>query len=123
MHHSMLSSIIIDCDDYEAGVNFWGQALGLKVFDTEPDYTFFEKHNNLYIGIQRVTEGKSSKSRVHFDIMADDVEAEVHRLEGLGARRLTQVETWQVMQDPCGNEFCVVRASRSDFAEHAHAWQ
>ena len=56
---------------------------------------------------------KTAKNRVHFDLRPDDQQAEVQRLEGLGARRIeigqTDV-TWVVMADPEGNEFCVLRS-------------
>jgi hypothetical protein len=61
-------------------------------------------------------------SRVHLDIEADDIEAEVQRLEKLGARRVAQIETWWVMEAPTGQRFCVVRVQRPDFAEAANKW-
>jgi predicted enzyme related to lactoylglutathione lyase len=63
--------------------------------------------------LQRVAEGKSVKNRMHLDIEVDDVEAEVVRLEALGARRVDggalseHGSSWQVMVDPEGNELCV----------------
>jgi hypothetical protein len=50
-------------------------------------------------------------SRVHLDIESTDVEAEVARLEALGARRVAQIHTWWVMEAPTGQRFCVVRKS------------
>ncbi len=64
----------------------------------------------------------SHPSRVHLDIEADDIEAEVRRLEKLGAKRVAQVRSWWVMEAPTGQRFCVVQALRSDFAENANAW-
>lgn len=51
-------------------------------------------------------------SRVHLDIEADDVEAEVARLEGLGAKRIEKIKTSWVMEAPTGHRFCVVRPQR-----------
>jgi hypothetical protein len=51
---------------------------------------------------------------VHLDIESDDVEAEVRRLESLGARRVEQVQTWWVMEAPTGQRFCVVRLQPRD---------
>ena len=53
------------------------------------------------------------KNRWHIDLNAEDRDAEVGRLIGLGARRLRDVVNesggeWTVMQDPEGNEFCVM---------------
>lgn len=59
----------------------------------------------LHIEVQKV----SHPSRVHLDIETDDIEAEVTRLEGLGARRIEFVrERWWVMQAPSGRRYCVV---------------
>ena len=61
--------------------------------------------------LQRVPEPKQGKARIHFDLRVDDVEAEVQRLEGLGARRIDIGQSddvaWVPMADPEGNEFCV----------------
>ena len=63
------------------------------------------------------------ESRVHIDIESDDIEAEVARLEKLGAKRLKQIETWVVMEAPTGQRFCVVRAKRANFAKEANVWK
>jgi hypothetical protein len=55
-----------------------------------------------------VPEPKTVKNRVHLDLRAADVEAEVARLIGLGARELARVEYWVVLADPEGNEFDVL---------------
>jgi hypothetical protein len=57
----------------------------------------------------RVGHGK--RNHLHLDLRADDVNAEVVRLEALGARRIDIGQgdvAWVVMEDPEGNEFCVV---------------
>jgi len=60
----------------------------------------------------RVPEPKSAKNRLHVDLSAPDREAEVERLVGLGARRVTDHAdgdtTWTVLLDVEGNEFCVL---------------
>jgi hypothetical protein len=70
-----------------------------------------------------VPESKTAKTRVHLDIETDDVEAEAQRLEALGARRREMIEGWWVMEDPCGNEFCVVPVQAEDFPKHTRAWE
>jgi hypothetical protein len=61
-----------------------------------------------------VTEDKTVKNRVHLDLRPDDRDAEVARLEGMGAQRIdigqTGEETWVVLADPEGNELCVLRS-------------
>ncbi len=126
MHKSRLAGFIIDCHtgDLDAAARFWSGALGYKlrsstnpeesayrIFDTAPD--------DLHIEVQKVDH----PSRVHLDIEADDIEAEVQRLEKLGARRVAQVRTWWVMEAPTGQRFCVVRVQRADFDRNANTWK
>lgn len=56
---------------------------------------------------QKVAEPKTTKNRVHLDLRADDVEAEVDRLVSLGAVELHRSGWWVTLEDPEGNEFCV----------------
>ncbi len=59
----------------------------------------------------KVPEGKTVKNRVHLDLHADDPEAEVTRLLGLGASHVHEKKEWgsqwTTLADPEGNEFCV----------------
>ena len=59
---------------------------------------------------------------MHLDIEADDIGAEVRRLEALGATRVAAVDSWVVMQAPTGQRFCVVRVQRAGFAAQANTW-
>ncbi|MEO0997720.1 MAG: VOC family protein, partial [Pseudomonadota bacterium] len=61
-------------------------------------------------------------SRVHLDIETDDIDAEVQRLEALGAKRVRQIKRWWVMEAPTGQRFCVVRPTRKSFDETARRW-
>ncbi|MCC3654866.1 hypothetical protein LIX60_26035 [Streptomyces sp. S07_1.15] len=62
---------------------------------------------------QAVPESKTVKNRLHIDLhfAPGERDAEVARLEGLGAGVLRTVDepsgSWVVMADPEGNEFCV----------------
>jgi hypothetical protein len=62
---------------------------------------------------------KSTKNRLHLDLSPDlgEQEAEIERILALGARRVdigqTGAESWTVLADPEGNEFCVVRPKRT----------
>lgn len=62
-------------------------------------------------------------SRAHLDIETDDLNAEVQRLERLGAKRIAFVKYWWVMEAPTGQRFCVVAPQRADFEERANRWQ
>ena len=125
MHKSRLSNIIIDCrtDDIDAAARFWAAALG-RVAESEAEpsepYRLLEgPPSEMKILVQAV----GHESRVHLDIETDDVEAEVKRLERLGATRVAKVKTWWVMQAPTGQRFCVVRPQRADFEENANTWR
>lgn len=125
MHKSRLAGFIVDCDggDLDAAASFWGQALGYDVMPlSDPEDEKYREldtgPNSLHIEVQRVDH----PSRVHVDIEADDIEAEVERLEALGAKKIEQVRTWWVMEAPTGHRFCVVRPQREDFADTANEW-
>lgn len=125
MHKSMLAGFIIDCrsDDLDRAAAFWSQALGLTTqkhdAPEERDYVeLLDTQHGLHIEIQRVAH----PSRVHLDIEADDIDAEVARLEKLGARRIEKIRRWWVMEAPTGQRFCVVRASSPHFAKQATSW-
>jgi predicted enzyme related to lactoylglutathione lyase len=124
MHNSRLAGFIIDCrtDDLAGAAEFWGGALGLEVrrLPGEEDkyIELVDPSGQLHIEVQTV----SHPSRVHLDIESDDIEAEVRRLETLGAKRVGKVNTWWVMEAPTGQRFCVVRAKSPDFAKQANRW-
>ena len=125
MHRSRLCAIMIDCsaDTMDAGVAFWQQALGCTVHRSEdatsPYVTLQGGASGLQLGMQRVHD----TSRIHLDIETDNVEAEVQRLETLGARRKAQIDAWWVLEAPSGHLFCVVPAQGDTFPAQAHVWE
>jgi predicted enzyme related to lactoylglutathione lyase len=125
MHRSRLSTIIIDCrtEDLDAAAGFWSRALGKPIdsrdVDADGRYAQLETANDEpIILLQKVAH----ESRVHLDIETDDIEAEVRRLEALGAKRVTRLERWCVMEAPTGQRFCVVRQQRKPFGPHLNEW-
>ena len=125
MHKSRLAGFIIDCNtrDLEAAARFWGRALGLglraSAAPEDQNYRLLATADDQpHLEVQQV----GHPSRVHLDIETDDIEAEVARLEALGARRIATVQTWVVMEAPTGQRFCVVRVQRADFAARANTW-
>jgi RimJ/RimL family protein N-acetyltransferase len=108
---SRLSGFIIDCqgDGLDAASAFWSAALGmpqrnLPGAEGRTYRRLVDPDGRLIVEVQLVDH----PSRVHIDIEADDVEAEVQRLESLGALRQQAVKDWWVMQAPTGQRFCVV---------------
>ncbi len=125
MHRSKLRGFIIDCEstDLGAAAGFWSEALGMRSRKLPPPQAdryieLLDPSDALHIEVQAV----SHASRVHLDIETDDIDAEVRRLEGLGARRIEQVRTWWVMEAPTGQRFCVVARASADFDERASIW-
>lgn len=126
MHRSGLCSIIIDCkvDDFAEAARFWSAALGRPL--REGVDTGQEKYAPLVtaddepvIEVQKVKH----ESRVHLDIESDDIDAEVRRLEALGAKKIEAIKTWIVMEAPTGQRFCVIRPQRGDkVGPHANEW-
>jgi predicted enzyme related to lactoylglutathione lyase len=124
MHKSNLAGFIIDCQtaDLESAAKFWGSALGMPIRHfpgAEGEKYIRLEDSRLHIEVQSVTH----PSRVHLDIETDDIEAEVRRLEGLGAKRVAQIKNWWVMEAPSGQRFCVVRPTSADFDERATQWE
>jgi predicted enzyme related to lactoylglutathione lyase len=121
MHKSRLGVIVIDCntDDMDRDAAFWGRALGWQAHPEDKGYTILDAPDNeLRVLLQKVDH----PSRVHIDIETDDQEAEVKRLEALGAKRVAQIKRWWVMEAPSGHRFCVVTPQRPDFDENANEW-
>lgn len=125
MHRSRLAQIIIDCQvsDLQDAAAFWGEALGRPVrkLADAVDANYRELvaiDGDINILVQRVAH----PSRVHLDIETDDVEAEVRRLEGLGAVRVEQVRTWWVMEAPTGQRFCVLQPQTDILSKHGNLW-
>ena len=126
MHKSKLVTAVIDCqtEDLTEATRFWSAALGRKVSPSEnpakDKYVVLGSgKEELIILLQKV----SHPSRVHLDIESDDIEAEVKRLEKLGAKRVEQVRTWWVMEAPSGHRFCVVKPQRDGvIPDDANEW-
>ena len=124
-HRSRLAGFIIDCqvDELPPAVAFWSQALGYPVkeryVDDGTEYTSLGgTPAELHVEVQKV----GHPSRVHLDIEADDIEAEVARLEALGAKKVAWVKRWQVMEAPTGQRFCVVKMREPDKGAPPNAW-
>jgi len=126
MHRSRLSTIVIDCSEaeLERGIDFWSGALGKEAVATDdPRYTSLRGRvggdGGPIVLLQRVPEAERA---VHLDIETDDVEAEVRRLEALGARVKARIREHVVMEAPTGHAFCVVQIHRGDFPAKTHEW-
>ena len=125
MHHSRLCAVLIDCrtTNIDEAARFWAEALGRPVDPGHPgtrgNYRMLATPpDEPIVQIQRVDH----ESRLHLDIESDDIEAEVARLEKLGASVAERLPRWVVMQAPTGQRFCVVRIQRPGFPKNANRW-
>jgi predicted enzyme related to lactoylglutathione lyase len=112
LHH-----IVVDAHDLPALARFWAQALGWLILSEREHEVVIGPDETAPVGMcfMPVSDVKTVKNRVHLDLTtgSDDRDAEIERLLALGARRVnigqTGTESWTVLADPEGNEFCVVR--------------
>jgi hypothetical protein len=105
--------VIVDAADPVPLGRWWAEALGWVIVNDDPEDFEIRPAPDRFPGLLfvRVPEPKTVKNRLHLDFRPEDRDAEVARLEGLGARRadVGQAEqTWVVLRDPEGNEFCVL---------------
>lgn len=110
----------IDCEDpdLEGAVAFWSGVFGHKATKHENHYVLETPNQEVRINIQAVEHSP----RVHLDIETDDINAEVARLEALGAARVRKERRRWVMEAPTGHRSCVVQVSRAGFEKEAMQW-
>jgi len=113
--------LVVDCADPDRLAVFWSAAIGYTPVGRAGSYVVLvdETRQQPKLLLQRVTEPKAGKNRMHFDIETPTVDEEVARLEALGAQ-LPLVDAieehgsrWVVMADPEGNEFCVCNTGQA----------
>jgi hypothetical protein len=124
MHRSRLHVVLIDTppDSADAELAFWSAALG-SVPEPGAGTPFTSLaplgSDGHVIAHQRLENGAA---RIHLDIETDDTQAEVRRLEGLGAVRVGEHEGCVHMRDPAQLVFCVVPVQSENFGQHAKVW-
>jgi predicted enzyme related to lactoylglutathione lyase len=112
LHH-----IVIDAHDLPGLAGFWAEVLGWRILSQRDREVVIGPDPTAPVGIcfMPVTETKVVKNRVHLDLTTgpDERESEIERIIALGAQRVdigqTVEESWTVLADPEGNEFCIVR--------------
>jgi predicted enzyme related to lactoylglutathione lyase len=112
LHH-----IVIDARDLPAQARFWAGVLNWKILSEREREVVIGADETAPVGIcfMPATDGKTVKNRLHLDLAPgpDGRDAEVERILALGARQVdigqSGTESWTVLADPEGNEFCVLR--------------
>jgi hypothetical protein len=116
-----IQHVCVDSVDPQKLAGFWVEAIGWRIaFDDSDEVALEPPAGSAEVGVVpdllflRVPESKTVKNRLHMCLRPDDQATEVRRLESLGASQVSVGQgpeaTWVVMQDPEGNEFCVLRA-------------
>jgi hypothetical protein len=107
--------LVLDCEDPGRLAGFWREALNYREYFLSADLAVLvpDEGSASPLLLQRVPEPKVGKNRMHLDVVVEDVEAEVRRLQALGASRIDEIAQsfggvdWVRMADPEHNEFCV----------------
>ncbi len=116
LHH-----IVIDTHDLPTLARFWAAVLRWRILSERPREIVIGPEESAPVGIcfMPVTENKTVKNRIHLDLTSgqEDREEEIERILSLGGRRVdigqSGNESWTVLADPEGNEFCVVRPKQT----------
>ena len=108
---------IVDAQDPAGLGRWWQEALDWVVVNDDADEFEIRRAPDRLPGLlfALVPESKTMKNRLHLDFRPDDRDAEVERLLALGATRADVgqgEQSWTVLIDPEGNEFCVLGSSR-----------
>jgi hypothetical protein len=115
MGHKATVELVLDCAEPQTLAKFWRDALDYREYYMGANLAVLVPREGIAtpLLLQGVPEPKAGKNRMHVDIVVDDIETEVHRLQVLGAHRIDQgVQSfgrtqWVRMSDPEQNEFCV----------------
>ncbi|HET8554498.1 MAG TPA: VOC family protein [Rhodanobacteraceae bacterium] len=124
MHRSRLSNLVIDCleEHFEPCVAFWAKAFGApmprRLRAGQRYVTLKTRPGDPEVLLQMVERDPG----IHLDFETDSVVKESARMEAAGARRKYKIKTWQVMQDPSGNAFCVIRKQHPELLERMPIW-
>jgi hypothetical protein len=122
-------TVVVDCRDINAQSTWWADVLGWrKIYESDDEVVIVPPHVTMELvkatpweqmgtGLTfvPVPEGKAVKNRLHMDLaphVSQDRDAEIQRLLDMGATKVdvgqSANETWEVLADPEGNEFCVL---------------
>lgn len=117
---SRITELVIDCVDPERLAQFWSAVLGYTELARDEDGIEIGPPDG-FGGLQPTiilspsSDPRRGKLRLHIDVnpLDRDQDAELERLLALGARPAdvgqTGAESWHVLADPEGNEFCLLR--------------
>lgn len=103
-----VSALAVDCHDPDTLAVFWQALLGGELL-VWPQYGVVAlRAPGITIDFTLVPEPKETKNRLHLDLATADPAATVERAIELGATHVREFDKFTVLQDPQGNEFCVL---------------
>jgi predicted enzyme related to lactoylglutathione lyase len=116
LHH-----IVIDAHNLPSLARFWAEVLDWRILSEDEREIVIGPHESAPVGIcfMPAADNKVVKNRLHLDLTAstEERDTEIERILALGARRAnigqTGNESWTVLADPEGNEFCVIRPKQT----------
>lgn len=107
-------TVTVDTTDPVPLAQWWADQLGGEVKDPFDGFFLIVSGGPVQMAFGKVDDPTPGKNRIHVDLMADDLDAEVDRLVEAGAglveRRGDDSFRWVTLTDPDGNEFCVAQA-------------
>src|SRR5262245_9921829 len=120
-----LREIVFDCELPSRLARFWAAVLdgyAVRPYDEEEvarladrgltpetDPTVLVDGPGPMLCFQKVPGRSYANNCLHLDVAAADRRAEVARLTRLGGRVQRETESYTVMHDPEGNQFCIVQ--------------
>jgi hypothetical protein len=112
--------VIVHSVDPAALGQWWADALGwVVVYSSDDEFEIRPEPDRMpgldFVRIEKPEGTEKTKSRLHLDFRPDDQDAEVARLVAHGARHVDigqGEQSWVVLADPEGNEFCVLGPRR-----------
>ncbi len=112
-----LRAVAFDAIDPQSLGRFWSEATGREIIASGPDLVRLASDvpGGPVLLFLRVPESKTVKDRIHLDLETANRAAEASRVIALGAKYHSEVKEpgheWTVLQDPEGNEFCIIQPS------------
>ena len=109
-----IDEVVIDCAQPGVLASFWAQVLGGEPVERDEAWWDLVPPGWTRLAFQKVPEAKTVKNRLHLDVLVEDIAAATAQAQASGAERVGAVQhdqagAFQVLLDPEGNEWCLVR--------------
>ena len=121
-----ITDLVVDCHHPASLARFWAAVLhgyavapndeaelnrlrqrGITSVEDDPTVLVEAELGDLRLFFQQVPESKVVKNRLHIDLEADDIDADLALIASLGGRVTAHYQDHVLLKDPEGNEFCI----------------